>query len=93
MDCAAEQEKGGYVTHHERLLSSIARQLWPLLGVSAPVADALWAWVHFREVRFAVLTTLPTSAKTHHQQQVQGFADTLPHVVPSVNDVETVQHH
>ena len=46
-----EQEKGGYVTHHERLLGSIARQLWPLLGITAPVADALWAWVHFREVR------------------------------------------
>ena len=46
-----QQEKGGYVTHHERLLGSIARQLWPLLGISAPVADALWAWVHFREVR------------------------------------------
>lgn len=39
------------MTHHERLLASIARQLWPLLGISTPIADALWAWVHFREVR------------------------------------------
>lgn len=46
-----DQENGGYVTHHERLLASIARQLWPLLGISGPIADALWAWVHFREVR------------------------------------------
>ena len=45
-----DSEARGYVPQHERLLAGIARQLWPLLGISAPVADALWAWVHFREV-------------------------------------------
>ncbi len=45
-----DSANGGYVPQHERLLAGIARQLWPLLGISAPVADALWAWVHFREV-------------------------------------------
>lgn len=47
-----DSANSGYVAQHERLLAGIARQLWPLLGISAPVADALWAWVHFREVGF-----------------------------------------
>ncbi len=45
-----DSENHGYVPQHERLLQGISRKLWPLLGITAGVADALWAWVHFREV-------------------------------------------
>jgi hypothetical protein len=67
-----QQEKGGYVTHHDRLLGSIARQLWPLLGITAPVADALWAWVHFREVRPPVHSALRAAAKV--MRRLRGYA-------------------
>ena len=64
-----DASNGGYVPQHDRLLQGISRQLWPLLGISAPVADALWAWVHFREVRIQCrqsTATLPAARDATH---------------------------
>jgi hypothetical protein len=40
----------GYVAQHDVLLQAITHNLWPILGITSPVADGLWVWMHFCEV-------------------------------------------
>lgn len=43
-------DSNGYVAQYDVLLQGISHKLWPVLGITATVADGLWAWVHFCEV-------------------------------------------
>lgn len=39
-----------YADSHARLVEQLERHVWPLLAIKPDVADALLAWVHFRQV-------------------------------------------
>ena len=44
-------EPAQYAESHVQLVEQLQRQVWPLLAIKPDVADALLAWVHFRQVR------------------------------------------
>lgn len=57
-------DSNGYVPQYDVLLKGISSKLWPVLGITATVADALWAWVHFCEVSHHF--SLAHSFRTYH---------------------------
>ncbi|KAI8470006.1 MAG: hypothetical protein J3K34DRAFT_521690 [Monoraphidium minutum] len=42
-------EEGAYIAEAEEYLALLQTRVWPLLGVSAPMHNCCFAWIHFRQ--------------------------------------------